>query len=351
MSRFTPPVCPYAGCASHQPSQPFLWQRKGFYTRRCDARLVPRFRCLRCRRSFSSQSFRLDVRLRKPWLDLPIAHALCAKTTLRKLAEVLAVKRRTIERRLDRLGRHCQAFHLWMLERHRQQGSGLPSLMSLDELETFEGDRLLGPVTVPVLVEPRTLFVVDLSTAPLPARGRLSAWDQLRKAQKEERQGRRVSGSSTAVCQCLATWRRFGPKPGSHIELHTDRKLAYRKLYRETFPGYIRSHARVSSKDKRDRRNALFASNFTNAMLRDGLSRLVRESWGHSKTRLRLELHLWVWAVFRNYVRGITRKDWAKSSAMALGIASCKLPWRDLLRWRYPFFSAFNTHSRGPVSS
>ena len=339
MTRFTPPLCPYAGCSSRTSNRPFLWRRKGFYTRRCDTRSVCRFHCLSCRRSFSSQSFRLDFRLRKPWLNVPVAQGLCAKTTLRKLAEVLGVKRRTIERRLDRLGGHCRRFHLWMLQRHQERGDCLPPLMALDELETFESDRLLAPVTVPVLVEKRSLFVVDLRAAPLAARGRLAPRDRRRKAEREACLGRRRSGSAEAVRGCLETWRRFGPKPGTYIELHTDRKSSYPKLYREVFPTHMRGQARVSSRERRDRRNALFVSNHTNAMLRDGLSRLVRESWGHSKTRLRLARHLWVWVVFRNYVRGLTRRRWARTSAMVLGIAARKLPWRDVLRWRDPFFS------------
>ncbi|TAH34421.1 MAG: hypothetical protein EYC70_15885 [Planctomycetota bacterium] len=339
MSRFTPPVCPYAACSSHIRGRPFLWQRKGFYRRRCDDRVVARFHCLSCRRSFSSQTFRLDCGLRKPWLDVPVARALCAKTTLRKIAELLAVKRRTVERRLDRLGEHCRRFHAWMLERHQERGGCLPPLMALDELETFENDRLLQPVTVPVLVEKRSLFMVDVQTAPLPARGRLSPRDRRRKIAREERFGRRRSGSAEAVRRCLESWRRFGPKPGSYIELHSDQKTVYRKLYREVFPAHLRGHARVSSRERRDRRNALFVSNHTNAMLRDGLSRLVRQSWAHSKTRQRLERHLWVWVVFRNYVRGLTRKTWQRSSAMVLGLAARKLLWNDVLRWRDPFFS------------
>jgi hypothetical protein len=39
-------------------------------------------------------------------------------------------------------------------------------------------------------------------------------------------------------------------------------------------------------------------------MMRDGISRLVRRSWGASKLRARLELHAWIWVVWRNYVRG-----------------------------------------------
>jgi hypothetical protein len=51
----------------------------------------------------------------------------------------------------------------------------------LDELETFEHSRRLSPVTMPVLIERKSYFIVDLQTAPLPCRGRLSEKDRRRR--------------------------------------------------------------------------------------------------------------------------------------------------------------------------
>ncbi|TAH37339.1 MAG: hypothetical protein EYC70_10230 [Planctomycetota bacterium] len=302
-----------------------------------------------CRKSFSSQTFRFDFGQRKPWLNIPIAQALCSKVTLRKTAELLLTTRRSVERRLLRLGAHCRAFHFVQLERFHAGGGRLTGAMTLDELETFETDRLLQPVTVPILTEKHSWFVVDLRAAPLPARGRLRRRDQARKEGRERIHGKRCSGSSAAVRACLQTWRRYGPAVGSYVELHTDQKTAYRGLYSEVFSGRIRGMARVSAREKRDRKNALFVANVTNAMVRDGVSRLVRETWAHSKRRGRLQRHLWVWAVFRNYVRGLTRRLWNRSSAMLLGIAGRKYRWADVLRWRSPFLSFLPTHSKEPV--
>ena len=43
----------------------------------------------------------------------------------------------------------------------------------LDEQETFETDRLLKPVTMPVLIHADSRFVVHVEAAKLPARGQL----------------------------------------------------------------------------------------------------------------------------------------------------------------------------------
>ena len=72
---FVPPVCPNPRCPSTIASIEFRWQRRGSYRRKCDGKLVLRYACRICRRGFSSQTYRVDYRLKKPRLDVPIFHA------------------------------------------------------------------------------------------------------------------------------------------------------------------------------------------------------------------------------------------------------------------------------------
>jgi hypothetical protein len=69
-------------------------------------------------------------------------------------------------------------------------------------------------------------------------------------------------------------------------------------------------------------------------MMRDGISRLVRRTWAASKLRQRLERHAWIWAVWRNYVRGVTNRDPDTSPAMALGIEGKRWRMTDICAWR-----------------
>ena len=98
-------------------------------------------------------------------------------------------------------------------------------------------------------------------------------------------------------------------------------------------------HKRESSKTARNYENPLFPINLTMAMLRDGLSRLVRRSWAASKLREKLALHLWIWIAYRNYVRAITNEAPETSSAMSLGIERRMWKREDLLAWRIFRFS------------
>jgi transposase-like protein len=328
--RYRPRFCPHADCPAHR-DEPLRHRLHGRYRRRCDGRLVQRFRCLACRRTFSVQSFRLDYRLKNPRLHLTLLGLFASKVTHRQSARILRCTRRTVARRLDLLGRHCEAFHRRMLERARKRG-GLSGTFQLDELETFEHNRRLAPVTMPVLIGRRSYFVVDLETAALPCRGGLSEALRQEKQRRERTQGKRRSGSRAAVGACVRTLARARGPRGAVLVL-TDRKASYPSILRKEL-GSRYAHVRVHSKRRRDYKNPLFPINHTLAMARDGISRLVRRNWGASKLRAWLERHAWVWAAWRNYVRGITNQAPRVTPAMAAGVARRRWSVAQMCAWR-----------------
>jgi hypothetical protein len=324
--RFQPPRCPHPDCRAHS-QRPFRFQRRGTYRRACDGRRAQRFLCLECRRSFSTQRFRLDFRLQRPRLHLDLWGLLISKCTHRQSARVLGCDRKSVAHRLELMGSHCRAWH-----RSRLRHATLAGTFQLDELETFEHSRRLQPLTVPVLIQRRSLLIVDLAVAPLPCRGGLSEADRRRKAEREALYGKRRSGSRAAVEGCLAS---LGASLGrcAHALLESDSKPAYRASLRRVLQGRVHG-VRYSSRARRDRANPLFAINHTLAMLRDGVSRLVRRSWAASKRSRKLQLHLWIWACWRNYVRGITNRATQVTPAMAAGVERRPFSKDELLAWR-----------------
>jgi transposase-like protein len=327
---FQPPHCPHPACPAHR-QRPFPWRRKGFFQRRCDGRAVQRFLCLTCRRSFSSQSFRLDYRLHRPSLSPRLFQLLASKVTMRQAARIAGCNRKAVDQRLLLLGRHCRDFQARLLAQRARQG-GLSGRFQLDELETFEHDRRLCPLTVPVLIEQSSYFVLHACAAALPARGRLRPRDRERRRQRELRQGKRRSGSRQAVQEC---WSVLGQLVGRTrvVEVATDSKLQYESQLWRTFGRRV-FHLQGRSKEPRVPGSLLFPINHTLAMMRDGISRLVRRSWAASKKRERLELHQWIWIAWRNYVRGVTNKAWRVTPAMALGLLDRRLRPVELLRER-----------------
>jgi hypothetical protein len=219
------------------------------------------------------QSFRLDYRLKKPALHLQLFWLFVSKVTMRQSARALACSRRTVAHRLGLLGAHCREFHQLSLAKASAVGPGLHGIFQLDELETFEHSRKLAPVTVPVLIERTSLFVVHAETAALACRGALSPRDRKRKALRESLFGKRRSGSTPAVARSFELLRVLHAE-ARPVHVQTDKKHSYQACLKRLFPGRL-THERISSKDPRDPTNPLFPINHTLAMLRDGLSRLV----------------------------------------------------------------------------
>jgi len=330
--RFEPRICPRPDCPSRS-SGHRRWRFKGGFTRACDGRTVQRFLCLECRRSFSTQTFRIDYRLKKPQLNHALFGPFISKVTHRQAARVVGCSRGTVAHRLRLLGTHCKSFHLWRLSRAAARG-GIRGRFQLDELETYEHSRRLAPVTVPVLIERSSYLVVDLHVAPLPCRGGLSEADRARKRERERIYGVRKSGSREAVTKCFETLATFHAR-GRAVHVQTDRKFTYPRILKRCFGSRLQ-HLRHSSTAKRDYQNPLFPINHTFAMLRDGLSRLVRRTWAASKLRQRLELHAWIWIAWRNYIRGITNRAPATSPAMALGVEHKRWTVAQLFAWSVP---------------
>ena len=330
MPVFTPTRCPRPDCPSLSTSH-CRWQHRGHYRRKCDGRSVQRFLCLECRRFFSTQSFRLDYRLHRPRLHLELFPLFISKVTHRQAARVLGCSRKTVAHRLELLGRHCRDFHLDRLARASER-SGLWGTFQLDELETFEHSRLLSPVSVPVLIERRSYFVLATRAVALPARGRLSPALREKKELRDRLEGVRKSGSSQAVRECFELLRRVHRK-WAPVQVQTDRKKSYAASLSGIFGGRL-IHGRSSSRLRRDYANPLFPINHTLAMMRDGISRLVRRTWAASKLREKLERHLWIYIAWRNYVRGITNEHPRITPAMVLGVAQERFTRSQMLAWR-----------------
>ncbi len=325
---FAPPHCPNPACPSRSEGPARLRPRSSF-RRKCDGRTVSRFACDRCKKSCSTQTFRLDYRLRRTDLWSALFMSLCSKVTLRQSARFHDCDRKTVSARLKLFGEHCKDLHLRILEQARGKG-GIRGSFQLDELETYEHNRRLFPLTVPVLIERKSYFVLWSECAPLPARGGLRPADRTKKEAIEKATGcKRKSGSRAAVARAFELLHRVVP-PQGRVRVQTDEKHTYASELKKRFGERV-EHRRYSSKAPRVYGSALFPINHTLAMMRDGISRLVRRTWAASKQAVWHQRHQWIWIVWRNYVRGITNAAPETTPAMALGIAGRQLGIAELL--------------------
>jgi IS1 family transposase len=286
---------------------------------------VQRFRCRVCGRRFSRQSFRADRHQKKPYLNAPCLRLLVACVALRQAARVLGVARRTVERRFVWLAGHAGRF-----QDNRLAGARLTGPFMLDELESFEANRY-QPVTVPVLIEPRSFFLLASAVGPLRRKGRMTPDQHRRRAEHEARHGRRPTHSSLAVRQVLERLRRCTDRRTA-VVLLSDHKPLYGQLGRRMLgPRFVWKPRSATA--RRDRSNPLFPVNHTNARLRHFLARLRRRSWCISKTQEGLRQHLQIAALWMNWCRGITNRT-GITPGQALGLAPRRYREEEVLAWR-----------------
>jgi len=322
---FVPPRCPYHDCRQHRAPDHRFSVRAGRYFPRCRAHPVQRFRCRCCRRTFSRQTFRADYRQKKPHINAAFLRLMVSCVGLRQAALVLQVARRTIERRFAWLGRHASDYHANQLA-----AATLIGPFQIDELESFEANRY-QPLTVPVLIDRSSLFIVATEVGALRRKGAMTAEQRRRRAAHERVHGRRPSESPRALRGVLARLRQV-VDPLIPVVLDSDRKPLYGQLGRDLFPGRFvwRRHDAAA---RRDRANPLFPINHTNARLRHFLSRLRRRTWCVSKRGEGLRTHLSIATLWSNYARGITNRT-RTTPAQAVGAARRAYRPEDLLAWR-----------------
>ena len=166
---FQPPRCPNRRCSQHLDPGPKFFARKGFYHPLCRSHRVPRFACKTCGKGFSRQTFRCDYRDHRPSLNASLFTLLASGVGLRHSARVLELSRHCTELKARKIGRHLRRLNLNLR-------GPLPASakFQFDELETYEGRRNTRPLSVPVLIERDTRYMVWAESAPIRPRGRIS---------------------------------------------------------------------------------------------------------------------------------------------------------------------------------
>jgi hypothetical protein len=269
----------------------------------------------------------MDYRDHRPHLNTGLFLLLASGMGLRQSARVLGLSDRCTELKARKIGRHLRRLNLNLRKR-------LPSgaRLQFDEFETYEGRRNTRPLSVPVLIEQESRFIVWAESAPIRPSGTMTAKRLGAIAEDDRRFGRRVDRSMRSVRRTL----RRGAEmlsPRSTVVLCTDEKSTYPSVARKIFGKDRLVHLRTNSGLARMTWNPLFAINHTEAMVRDLSGRTRWKSWLVTKKRRWLDVALHVFIAYRNLVRRRFNRD-ARSAAEILGFAPRRLSAGEVLSWR-----------------
>ena len=333
---FEPPFCPNQACPRFRDPAGKFYVRRGTYRAKCRREPVPRFRCKTCARWFSRQTFRADYRDHKPGVNIAVLTHLCSGVGFRQTARMVGLTRRNLvlkARKLARVGVAADR-NLQVRERRRALLRGGPSAVRLqmDELMTYEGCRYSRPVAVANVIEPRSRFFIASEVASIRPSGRMTERRKEQIAKDEARFGPRVDESPRACVEAFEGAARLFPT-ASVVVVETDERPGYGRYIRAAFGNRRISHRRTPGSAPRGHGTPLFPINQTEAILRDHLGRVRRESWLASKQRRWLQLFVDLHRAIRNWTRPRFNFD-VESPAQLLGFAKRRLEWREFFRWR-----------------
>lgn len=333
---FEPPRCPNPGCAMHTEPEPDFYRPRGSYRSSVKAHPIPRFRCLHCLRSFSRQTFRHDYRDKKPHLNVRVVEFLCSGVGYRQTARMVRMTRNNLEAKARKIQRTMGDLDTNLITRagdvDRRNPGEVDVDILFDEFETYETCRNTMPLSVPTAVENKSLLILGSRAAPIRPRGRMSAKRLRRIAAHERRYGPRKDESPEACRWVLGRAAKLRPT-AKRVRLGTDCKTTYPGYAREAFGEERLVHHRTLGSEPRDGRSPLATINFIEALMRDLIGRLRRQSWLVSKQYEYLNLHLGQYACWRNWSRPRYNADDACPGQFS-GFAERRLRRSELVGWR-----------------
>jgi transposase-like protein len=339
---FQPPFCPWPSCTEHRRPTPGYrcWRHGSFSTAR--RKKVPRFRCPRCRRTFSRQTFAVSYYRKRPELLPHVAAGLVAGSAFRQLARSLGCAPNTVASVAARLGRHAMLLQQRSLDRLRGR---LSEPVVFDHFETFEFTQDY-PFGVGTAVGADSWFVYCLDPAPHGRSGRRSRAQarRLRSRPRRSVHGRYL-GSTRRVLETLLPLR----PPGGALQLRWDGHADYLRaaarlpgtppLCIQRFPnprrsgkGTRRSRAAVL------RDQAMFAVDLVHKILRHSLAHHRRETIAFARRINAAMERMALAAIWRNFVKPRSeRRPRSPTPAMQLGLTDARWSWGRVLARRLFF--------------
>ena len=322
--RFEPPFCPNPACRFHADSRGWRRKRAGFFVRRASPHTIQRYRCTHCRRSFSSQTFSTTYWLRDPRLPRAVFLRALSCAAYRQIARDLVVAPSTVQRQVERLGRHCLLFHVWL----RPKGP-LTEALAVDGLESFEFSQY-NPTHFHNAVGCTSHFFYGFTDSELRRKGRMTARQKRRRTALEARYGRpdpqSIEREMAALVETVAP-------AGVRIELHSDDHPAYRRAWRR-LPAHRIDHRITPGRAARTPANPLFAVNLLDLLIRHSSANHKRETIAYSKRRQAAADRLWIFAVWRNAMKCFSERKRDATPAQRLGLLSRPLRPEDVLAQR-----------------
>lgn len=270
-----------------------------FY-RASESRWIQRFKCKSCGRKFSHATGTLEFGQHKRHLNREVRHLLSSKVSMRRVAYVLGINRRTIERKMHYLAKRAR-------RRHREMLQSLESAVThlqFDDQITTEHTKM-KPVTISIAIDVKRRLILGAEVGRIPSSGLLAAKSRKKYGPRPSEHGRCLKRLFQQIASTVA--------PGALVQSDEHRlypKFVNHYLPRVTHVRHLGGRASVAGYGELKNKtfDPLFGINHTCATFRDDLARLGRRTWCTTKKVDRLQMQTDIMIEYENEKRFLKKK-------------------------------------------
>ena len=173
-------------------------------------------------------------------------------------------------------------------------------------------------------------FIYGFTDSELRRKGRMTDHQRVRRAELEHTLGR--PDPKSIELECAELLRLIAPEP-QRLILHTDEHPAYPRAIRRV-PHLVIDQHTTSSRAVRTTRNPLFAINHTDSLIRHCCAEHKRETIAFARRRQCSAERVWVFTVWKNWIKSYSEQKKDGSPAMRLGLTDHRWTVEEVLKER-----------------
>jgi len=276
--------CPNLNCKHHKGSTDKFYIKKGKFKTKYNHQWVNRYKCKSCGRNFSSHSFKDTFRQHKPYVNIEIFKLINSGVTLRRIAKILNIAKKTVERKFNFLAQKSLILH----EKFILSGEMNTSYVQFDEMETLQGNKK-RPLSISLAIRAKTGQIIDARVAKMRLKGRLAKkyLENIKYWNEDNR--KEITKNVFKVVKVISK---------ENITIASDMKKSYPNIIKSIIPNAeIKVHKRRVEKKEFD---PMFRLNHIAAKIRADLSRMRRRTWAITKKWQNLQKHLYIYIAWNN---------------------------------------------------
>ena len=267
-------------------------RKDGHYFRKSDSKFIQRYRCNQCGRKTSTAVLSACYGQNKRTINHMVEKLYVSKVSMRRIALILGVDKKTIARKVIFLGIEAKKYNQKFLASLKNSVQHL----QFDDLITKEKTKL-KPLSISGAVCANSRKILSLKVSTIPSFGLLAE-------KSRQKYGYRISTHKKNLDELFDE---ISNTVQPNAIIRSDEHKLYPEVVKKYFPNHVyqrfkggRACVVGQGELKKLSCDPLFAINHTFAMLRDNISRLVRRSWCVTQSAEMLQHHLEIYMKYHN---------------------------------------------------